>query len=285
MLDGTIDGYDSLRSGRRRRSRRRRSTSARIAGTDMLYSSGTTGMPKGDHPPVRADAARRRRPPASAAMLGVLFGVDRGQRLPLPAPLYHAAPLRFMPRRDGPRRHRRRDGALRRRAVPRARRALPRHPHARSCRRCSCACSSCPRRCAPRYDVSSLQVRDPRRRAVPGPGQAADDRVVGPGHPRVLRRHRGQRLRLLQQREWLAHPGTVGTPIGCVVHICGDDGEELPHCESGHDLLRGRRPVRVPQRPGEDDAARATRRAGARSATSATSTTTATCTSPTARRT
>ncbi len=47
-----------------------------------------------------------------------------------------------------------------------------------------------------RYDVSSLQVGHPRRRAVPGGGQGADDRVVGPGHPRVLRRHRGQRLRL-----------------------------------------------------------------------------------------
>ena len=79
--------------------------------------------------------------------------------------------------------------------------------------------------------------------AAPCPvaGEAADDRVVGPGDPRVLRRHRGQRLRLLQQREWLAHPGTVGTPIGCIVHIVDEDGEELPHGRDRHDLLRGRR--------------------------------------------
>ena len=50
----------------------------------------------------------------------------------------------------------------------RARRAAPGHRTARWCRRCSSACSSCPTRCAPRYDVSSLQVRRPRRRAVPG---------------------------------------------------------------------------------------------------------------------
>ena len=58
-----------------------------------------------------------------------------------------------------------------------------------------------------RYDVSSLQVRDPRRRAVPGRGQAADDRVVGPDPARVLRGHRGQRLRVLQQRAVAGPPG------------------------------------------------------------------------------
>ena len=52
---------------------------------------------------------------------------------------------------------------------------------------------------------------------------------------------------------WLAHEGTVGTPINCIVHICGDDGEELPARRVGHHLLRGRRQVRVPQRPGEDE--------------------------------
>ena len=52
-----------------------------------------------------------------------------------------------------------------------------------------------------RYDVSSLRLCHPRRRAVPGPGEAADDRVVRAGRPRVLRRHRGQRLRVLQQRD------------------------------------------------------------------------------------
>ncbi len=34
----------------------------------------------------------------------------------------------------------------------------------------------------------------PRRRALPGADQGADDRLVGPDHQRVLRRHRGQRL-------------------------------------------------------------------------------------------
>ena len=38
---------------------------------------------------------------------------------------------------------------------------------------------------------------------------------------------------------WLAHEGTVGTPINCVVHICGDDGEELPRGEPGTVYFEG----------------------------------------------
>jgi acyl-CoA synthetase (AMP-forming)/AMP-acid ligase II len=32
---------------------------------------------------------------------------------------------------------------------------------------------------------------------------------------------------------WLAHEGTVGIPINCKLHICGDAGQELPAYESG----------------------------------------------------
>ena len=74
---------------------------------------------------------------------------------------------------------------------------------------------------------------------MPGPGQEADDRLVRAGDPRVLRRHRGQRFRLLQQREWLAHEGTVGQPINCVVHIVDEEGEEVPQGESGTVYFEG----------------------------------------------
>jgi acyl-CoA synthetase (AMP-forming)/AMP-acid ligase II len=38
---------------------------------------------------------------------------------------------------------------------------------------------------------------------------------------------------------WLAHEGTVGTPINCVVHICDDDGEELPRGTAGTVYFEG----------------------------------------------
>ena len=37
----------------------------------------------------------------------------------------------------------------------------------------------------------------------------------------------------LNSEEWLAHPGSVGRPLNCEIHICDDDGEEVPQGESG----------------------------------------------------
>lgn len=57
-----------------------------VLGRSMLYTSGTTGRPKGVH--------RSETPPASG--LGALFGYARGESLHLcTGPLYHAAPLAF----------------------------------------------------------------------------------------------------------------------------------------------------------------------------------------------
>ncbi|MCZ4519459.1 AMP-binding protein [Rhodococcus ruber] len=33
--------------------------------------------------------------------------------------------------------------------------------------------------------------------------------------------------------DWLAHPGTVGRPLGFRVHVCDDDGRELPRGQTG----------------------------------------------------
>jgi len=37
----------------------------------------------------------------------------------------------------------------------------------------------------------------------------------------------------INSHEWLAHPGSVGRPSGCIVHILGDDGRELPPGQTG----------------------------------------------------
>ena len=67
-------------------------------------------------------------------------------------------------------------------------RALPASPTPRSCRRCSCACSSCPTTCAPRYDVSSLQCVIHAAAPCPVPVKQQMIEWFGPVHPRVLRR-------------------------------------------------------------------------------------------------
>jgi long-chain acyl-CoA synthetase len=92
MLDGVSAPYlpyESMRddmpalplAGRRR-------------GPSMLYSSGTTGQPKGVKTPLPDEAPEI--PPRRLAMLQHYYGLDADTVLVNPGPFYHAAPGRFM---------------------------------------------------------------------------------------------------------------------------------------------------------------------------------------------
>ncbi|MGA0230781.1 MAG: AMP-binding protein, partial [Ilumatobacteraceae bacterium] len=92
MLDGVIDGHESYED-----------TVAmhdagplpdRVAGTDMLYSSGTTGRPKGVLPAVPSTPLEEFSSGVKT-LLELLFAMDDSKTYLSPAPLYHAAPLRF----------------------------------------------------------------------------------------------------------------------------------------------------------------------------------------------
>jgi fatty-acyl-CoA synthase len=37
----------------------------------------------------------------------------------------------------------------------------------------------------------------------------------------------------INSADWLAHPGSVGRPLVGVIHICDDEGDEVPHGEPG----------------------------------------------------
>jgi long-chain acyl-CoA synthetase len=63
------------------------------AGADMLYSSGTTGRPKGVKPVLTGAAIDETN--ALVSMVQGLFGFPPGCIYLSPAPLYHAAPLRW----------------------------------------------------------------------------------------------------------------------------------------------------------------------------------------------
>jgi acyl-CoA synthetase (AMP-forming)/AMP-acid ligase II len=91
MVGGTIDGWDAYEDA----------VGAMPAapiddeslGSDMLYSSGTTGRPKGVRPPLRDEPAGS---PSRVSLLSqLLYGFDAEMVYLSPAPLYHAAPLRF----------------------------------------------------------------------------------------------------------------------------------------------------------------------------------------------
>ncbi len=91
MLDGVVDAYDSYEL--RSRPTPPELVPDAIAGRDMLYSSGTTGRPKGIKAAMPADPVDT--PTAVNTLCVLLFGATTESVYLSPAPLYHSAPLRF----------------------------------------------------------------------------------------------------------------------------------------------------------------------------------------------
>ena len=91
MIDGTIAGYESWEAAVARFPAT--PIADETAGHDMLYSSGTTGRPKGVLPVVEPQPIDFDNP--LLAITRKLYGMDENTIYLSPAPLYHAAPLRF----------------------------------------------------------------------------------------------------------------------------------------------------------------------------------------------
>jgi fatty-acyl-CoA synthase len=201
-----------------------------VEGGDMLYTSGTTGRPKGVKPPLsylplgndprRTERARK------------LYGFDESSVFLIPAPLYHAAPLRF----------------------------------GMTALRLGCTIVLLPKFLAEaalealvRYDVTHSQwvptmfnrllalpaerraaARCPAHRvAMHSGGPCSIDlkrRMIDWWGPILYEYYSGSEsagFTQVDSHEWLAHPGTVGKPLGCTVHVVDERGRELPPGEIG----------------------------------------------------
>ncbi len=193
-------------------------------GRDMLYSSGTTGRPKGVKAPMTDEPFDADN--ALAALSRALYGFNTETIYLSPAPLYHAAPLRFcmsVHRMGG-------TTVIMEKFDPEAAlRLIEQHriTHSQWVPTHFVRLLKLPEDVRSKYDHSSLVCAI--HAAAPCPTQVKRD-MIGWWGP-VLREYyggtEGNGLTAISSQEWLKKPGSVGKAILGQLKICDEHGEEV----------------------------------------------------------
>jgi fatty-acyl-CoA synthase len=199
-------------------------------GEFMLYSSGTTGRPKGISKPLTGRPVSRGLP--LGAVLKGLFGAGEDSTYLSPAPLYHVGPLGFstavqsfggtvvmMERFD----------ALE------ALRALETYAvtHSQWVPTMFSRLLKLPEADRARFNLEAHNVAV--HTAAPCPRKVKEEmfRWWGPILHEYYGGTEGNGLTYAGPEDWLAHPGTVGRAVRGTIRICDEVGEERPAGEDG----------------------------------------------------
>jgi len=228
MIGGTIDGYASWEDAIARQPAT--PIADQTAGHDMLYSSGTTGRPKGVLPVVPKQPIDAENP--LLAITSKLYGMGPDTIYLSPAPLYHAAPLRFnqsVMRLGGT------SVIMENFDAEEYLRLVSKHrtTHTQVVPTMFVRFLKLPDEVRAKYDVSSLRCAIHAAAPCPIPVKEKMIEWWGPIVWEYYGGTEGNGLTMCNATEWMAHKGTVGKAVVGNLKICDDSGEELPSGESG----------------------------------------------------
>ena len=228
MLDGTIAGYQSWEEAVARQPARR--IADETMGHDMLYSSGTTGRPKGVLPVVEPQPIDADNP--LFQITRKLYGMGEDTIYLSPAPLYHAAPLRFnmtVMKLGGT------SVIMEHFDAEEFLRLVPKYKitHTQLVPTMFVHFLKLPDEVRLRHDVSSLRCAIHAAAPCPIPTKEKMIDWWGPIVWEYYGGTEGNGLTMCNASEWLAHKGTVGRAVLGTVKICDEDGNELPQGEAG----------------------------------------------------
>ncbi len=199
-------------------------------GFHMVYSSGTTGRPKGIRLPLPQGGVTDMH--QLAEQIQARYGLGPDYVYLSPAPLYHTAPLAYttachrlgatvvvMPKFDA-------EEALK--AIQNYRVTMTQMVPTMFVRMLKL-----PEEVRKSYDVSSLRYVVHAAAPCPVPVKHAMIEWLGPIIYEYYGGSEGNGSTAITSEEWLQKPGSVGRASWGTLHICNDEGDELPAGEQG----------------------------------------------------
>lgn len=223
-------------------------------GRDLLYSSGTTGRPKGIKKPLLPSAVRSGIADPELAFWAKQLNFNDKTIYLSPAPLYHAAPLRTCIRvlNTGGKlvimEHFNTETAL----------SLIQNyqvTHSQWVPTMFQRMLALPQEIRQRYDVSSQKCVV--HAAAPCPIHVKQAMLDWWGDI-LIEYYAGSEscgTTLINSKQWRSHPGSVGQAVNCIVHITADDGTELPANTVGNIYFSGITPFSYLNDPDKTKAA------------------------------
>ncbi len=227
MLDDVIDGFEAWEAAIAEQPETMIDDPSE--GTPMLYSSGTTGYPKGIKKPLSEEPYGADVGPNLA---GLLWQMDENSTYISPAPLYHAAPLNFV---MGAIRHGTKIVVMEHFHEVEALAAIEKYKvtHGQWVPTMFVRMLKLPAEERMKYDVSTLVCAVHAAAPCPVP---VKEQMIDWWGPILCEYYAGTEANgftHINSHEWLTHKGSVGKSLVGELHICDDEGEEVPTGETG----------------------------------------------------